>query len=82
MQLYRQACDATELSAIRSLTPFYHASSLALRVGARRDLPYSCLQAVSIPGNWKLFDPVHRTMYWWATPQSCSLKANSIGGGP
>jgi hypothetical protein len=80
MQLYRQACDATELSAARILTPFYRASSLSLRVGARRDLQHSCLQAVSIPGNWKLFDPVHRTMYSpILQPEGQLYRSRSVG---
>jgi hypothetical protein len=62
MQLYRQACDATELSAARSLTPFCRAFSLALRVRTPRST-IQLLQAVVVPRDWKLCDPVHRTMY-------------------
>jgi hypothetical protein len=78
MHLYRQACDATELSTIMQSDAVFDASSLALRTPRST---IQLLQAAAIPGNWELLlDPVHRTMYSpILQPEGQLYRSRSVG---
>jgi hypothetical protein len=80
MQLYRQACDTTELSAARSLMPFCRAFSLALRMRT----PRSTIQLVASSSHPERLEIMRSSTSYYAyspilQPEGQLYRSRSVG---